>query len=164
MSLEGPAENIGADMAEAAIFVLSSRFEGFPLILLEAMSKGMSVVSFDCPTGPSDIIDDHRNGILVPAEDIDALARGIDEMITDEALRRRTAAAAVETSQQYTMEAVGPQWTALFAELSRTRRPAPGCTLRDSRDVDWIVRARPPLDVCLRTLGALDGVVLQHAW
>ncbi len=125
VSLEGPAENIGADMAEAAIFVLSSRFEGFPLILLEAMSKGMSVVSFDCPTGPSDIIDDHRNGILVPAEDIDALARGIDEMISDEELRRRAAAAAVETSQQYTMEAVGPQWTALFAELSRTRRPAP---------------------------------------
>ena len=70
-------------MAAASIFVLSSRFEGFPLILLEAMSKGMGVVSFDCPTGPSDIIDDHHNGILVPAEDVDALARGIAEMIAD---------------------------------------------------------------------------------
>jgi glycosyltransferase involved in cell wall biosynthesis len=124
VSLEGAAENIGQDMAEASIFVLSSRFEGFPLILLEAMSKGMSVVSFDCPTGPSDIVDDHRNGILVPAEDIDGLARGIDEMISDEELRRRTAAAAVETAQQYTMEAIGPQWTALFGELSRKHRPA----------------------------------------
>ena len=112
-------------MAQASIFVLSSRFEGFPLILLEAMSKGMSVVSFDCPTGPSDIVDDHRNGILVPAKDIDGLARGIDEMIGDEELRRRTAAAAVETAQQYTMEAIGPQWIALFEELNRTRRPAP---------------------------------------
>ena len=125
VSLESPAENIGADMAEAAIFVLSSRFEGFPLILLEAMSKGMSVVSFDCPTGPSDIIDDHRNGILVPAEDIDALARGIDEMISDEALRRRCRGGRRRDVPQYTMEAVGPQWTALFAELSRTRPPAP---------------------------------------
>ena len=121
VSLEGAAENIGQDMAEASSFVLNSRFEGFPLILLEAMSKGMSVVSFDCPTGPSDIVDDHRNGILVPAEDIDGLARGIDEMISDEELRRRTAAAAVETAQQYTMDAIGPQWTALFGELGRKR-------------------------------------------
>ena len=125
VSLEGAAENIGEDMAAAAIFVLSSRFEGFPLILLEAMSKGMSVVSFDCPTGPSDIVDDHQNGILVPAEDVDGLARGIEEMISDEELRRRTAAAAVETAQQYTMEAVGPQWTELFGELSRNRGHGP---------------------------------------
>ncbi|HYH88154.1 MAG TPA: glycosyltransferase family 4 protein [Solirubrobacteraceae bacterium] len=125
VSLEGSAENIGEDMAAASIFVLSSRFEGFPLILLEAMSKGMSVVSFDCPTGPSDIIDDHRNGILVPAEDVDALARGIEEMIADEELRRRSAAAAVETAQEYTMEAIGPRWIALFDDLSRPPRTAP---------------------------------------
>ena len=124
ISLEEPSENIGEDMAAAAIFVLSSRFEGFPLILLEAMSKGMAVVSFDCPTGPGDIVDDHRNGILVPAEDIDALARGIDEMIRDQDLRRSAAVAAVATVQQYTMEAIGPKWTALFDELSRERRSA----------------------------------------
>lgn len=124
VSLEGSAENIGEDMAAASIFVLSSRFEGFPLILLEAMSKGMGVVSFDCPTGPSDIIDDHHNGILVPAEDVDALARGIAEMIADEELRRRTAAAAVVTAQEYTMEAIGPRWTQLFDDLSRARRTA----------------------------------------
>jgi glycosyltransferase involved in cell wall biosynthesis len=125
VSLEGPAHNIGEDMSAASIFVLSSRFEGFPLILLEAMSKGMAVVSFDCPTGPSDIVDDHRNGILVRAEDIDGLARGIDELISDEELRRRTGAAALETAQQYTMEAIGPRWTALFEELSRELRPGP---------------------------------------
>ena len=125
VSLEGSAENIGEDMAAASIFVLSSRFEGFPLILLEAMSKGMGVVSFDCPTGPSDIIDDHQNGILVPAQDVDALARGIAEMIADEELRRRTAAAAALTAQEYTMEAIGPRWTQLFDDLSQARRTAP---------------------------------------
>jgi len=119
--LEGPAEDIGADMAESAVFVLSSRFEGFPLILLEAMSKGMGVVSFDCPTGPADIVDDHRNGLLVPAGDIEGLGRAIREIVEDEALRRRMAAAAVETAQEYTIEAIGPQWEALFAEL-RTER------------------------------------------
>jgi glycosyltransferase involved in cell wall biosynthesis len=124
VTLEGPAEDIGSDMAEASVFVLSSRFEGFPLILLEAMSKGMGVVSFDCPTGPADIVDDHRNGILVPPQDVAALATAIRELVEDEELRRRTAAAAIETAQQYTIEAIGPQWEALLEELtSRGLRP-----------------------------------------
>jgi glycosyltransferase involved in cell wall biosynthesis len=124
VTLEGPAEDIGSDMAEASVFVLSSRFEGFPLILLEAMSKGMGVVAFDCPTGPADIVDDHRNGILVPAEDVEALSHGIREIVEDEELRRRAAAAAVETAQEFTIEAIGPQWEALLAELvsRRSRR------------------------------------------
>ena len=118
VTIEGPAENIGSDMAEASVFVLSSRFEGFPLILLEAMSKGMGIVSFDCPTGPADIVDDHGNGLLVPHEDVEGLGRAIREVVEDEELRRRMAAAAVETAQEYTIEAIGPRWEALFAELS----------------------------------------------
>jgi glycosyltransferase involved in cell wall biosynthesis len=121
VTIEGPAEDIGSDMAEAAVFVLSSRFEGFPLILLEAMSKGMGVVSFDCPTGPADIVDDHRNGLLVPHEDVEGLARAIREIVEDEELRRRMAAEAVETAQQYTIEAIGPRWVELLEGLSRRR-------------------------------------------
>ena len=124
MTIEGPAEDIGADMAEASVFVLSSRFEGFPLILLEAMSKGMGVVSFDCPTGPADIVDDHRNGLLVPHEDVEGLSRAIREIVEDEELRRRTAAAAIETAQQYTIEEIGPHWEELLEELSREPRPS----------------------------------------
>jgi len=119
VTIEGPAEDIGSDMAEAAVFVLSSRFEGFPLILLEAMSKGMGVVSFDCPTGPADIVDDHRNGLLVPHEDVESLSRAIREIVEDEELRRRMAAEAVETAQQYTIEAIGPRWVELLEGLSR---------------------------------------------
>ena len=118
VSLEPPAEDIGSDMAAASVFVLSSRFEGFPLILLEAMSKGMGVVSFDCPTGPADIVDDHRNGLLVPAKDVERLAEAIREIIEDEELRRRMAAAAVETAEQYTIEAIGPLWEELLGEIS----------------------------------------------
>ena len=121
MTIEGPAEDIGADMAEASVFVLSSRFEGFPLILLEAMSKGMGIVSFDCPTGPADIVDDHRNGLLVPHEDVEGLSRAIRELVEDEELRRRTAAAAIETAQQYTIEEIGPQWEA----AARGAQPGP---------------------------------------
>ncbi len=122
VTIEGPAEDIGADMAQASVFVLSSRFEGFPLILLEAMSKGMGIVSFDCPTGPADIVDDHRNGLLVPHEDVEGLARAIRELVEDEELRRRTAAAAIETAQNYTIEAIGPQWEELLGNLSRESR------------------------------------------
>jgi glycosyltransferase involved in cell wall biosynthesis len=115
-------------MATSSIFVLSSRFEGFPLVLLEAMSKGLGIVAFDCPTGPADIVDDHRNGILVPAADVAGLARGIIELIEDDALRRRCAAAAVETAHRYTMEQVGPQWNALLDELRAARGAASGAS------------------------------------
>ena len=77
VTLAGPARNLDEELARASIFVLSSRFEGFPLVLLEAMHAGLAVVSFDCPTGPRDIIDDHRNGLLVPAEDVDGMAEAI---------------------------------------------------------------------------------------
>ena len=81
-------------MAQASIYALSSRFEGFPLVLVEAMSKGMACVAFDCPTGPADIIDDHRNGLLVPAKDVEGLTAALMEMVEDEELRRRCGDAA----------------------------------------------------------------------
>jgi glycosyltransferase involved in cell wall biosynthesis len=121
ISLEGPARDLAADMEKAAMFVLSSRTEGLPLVLLEAMSKGLGIVSYDCPTGPADVIEDHRNGILVPPQDVDALAAAIVEMIEDDELRRRCAAAAVDTARGYRMDAVGPRWEALLSELWEAR-------------------------------------------
>ena len=81
-------------------------------------------MSFDCPTGPADIVEDHRNGLLVPHEDVEGLSRAIREIVEDEELRRRTAAAAIETAQQYTIEEIGPLWEQLLGELSREPRPA----------------------------------------
>jgi glycosyltransferase involved in cell wall biosynthesis len=121
VTLPGP-QDMSVEMAEASIFALSSRFEGFPLILLEAMSKAMAVVAFDCPTGPGDIIDDHENGLLVPEKDVDALAAALSEMMADEDLRRHCAPRAAQTAHEYTMEVVGPQWDALFGELRGARQ------------------------------------------
>jgi glycosyltransferase involved in cell wall biosynthesis len=117
----GATKQLGEALAQASIFVLSSRFEGFPLILIEAMSKGLAVVSYDCPTGPSDIVDDHQNGILVPAKDIDALAEGMRELMADEPLRRRVAAAASESAKAYEIESIGPHWAELFTSLTNAR-------------------------------------------
>jgi glycosyltransferase involved in cell wall biosynthesis len=122
IALEPPARDLGAEMAGASIFALSSRFEGLPLTLLEAMSKGMAIVSFDCPTGPADVIENRRNGLLVPPGDVDAFATGVRELIEDENLRGRCAAAAVETSRRYAIEAIGPQWEGLFRDLHEAQQ------------------------------------------
>jgi glycosyltransferase involved in cell wall biosynthesis len=121
VELVRPMESLRPVMEAASMYVLSSRFEGLPLVLLEAMSKGLPVVSFDCPTGPRDIVDDHRNGILVAAGDIDGLARGMIELVEDPELRRRFGAEAIETAQRYAMTEIGPRWDALLEDL-RNRR------------------------------------------
>ena len=119
-------------MGNASIFVMSSRFEGFPLILIEAMSKAMAVVSFDCPTGPADVIDTGRNGILVPFRDVDALARGILDLIEDEDLRRRCGSAAADTARYYRIENIGSMWDELFAELGAPGADQPAPVVTDS--------------------------------
>jgi glycosyltransferase involved in cell wall biosynthesis len=140
VKLAPPVEDIGTEMARASIFALSSRWEGLPLVLLEAMGVGMAVVSFDCPTGPASVIDDHENGLLIRPRTIAALAAGLEEMISDESLRRRCAAAAVERMREYSMDVIGPRWVeelerawekryrreAARAELSRPGAPTPG--------------------------------------
>jgi glycosyltransferase involved in cell wall biosynthesis len=117
VELAGAVEDMGAEMAAASVYVLSSRYEGFPLVLLEAMTKGLPVVATDCPTGPAQLVEDHRNGILVPPRDIGALARGLRELIEDPELRRRCAAAGVETARPYSPEMVGARWDELLSEL-----------------------------------------------
>jgi glycosyltransferase involved in cell wall biosynthesis len=119
VSIERPARDMGAEMSKASIFVLSSRWEGLPLVLLEAMSVRMAVVSFDCPTGPADVIEDHVNGLLVRPRTLDALEGGLREMMGDEELRRRCAAAATETVRDYTVEAIGARWEQVFEDARR---------------------------------------------
>jgi len=128
VELAGATDDMGGAMAEASIFALSSRYEGFPLILLEAMSKGLACVSFDCPTGPADIIRDHEHGILVPAEHVDPLAGALLEVVADRELRARLGNAARLTSAAYTMDSIGPRWDALVDDLLHvpsTPSPAP---------------------------------------
>jgi glycosyltransferase involved in cell wall biosynthesis len=121
VTLAGPSKDLGAEMANASIFVLSSRWEGLPLVLLEAMSTGMAVVSFDCPTGPADVVDDHVNGLLIRPRKIDMLTAGLNEMIEDETLRRTCAEGAVRTAAGYRMDVVGPQWEALLRDTWEKR-------------------------------------------
>jgi glycosyltransferase involved in cell wall biosynthesis len=122
--LMGRASNMGEELAKASVYVMSSRFEGFPMVLLEAMSKGLAVVSFDCPRGPADLITHGEDGLLVPNGDIDGLAQGMLQLVEDQELRRRLGAAALQTAARYDVEAVGRQWDELLSELLAEHSPS----------------------------------------
>lgn len=101
---------------ESSIYVMSSRYEGFGLVLTEAMSCGVPCVSFNCPFGPSEIIKDGEDGLLVPIDDVQKLADSICRLIEDEQLRKSMGEKAVENVQRYEPHSVMKQWEVLFTE------------------------------------------------
>jgi glycosyltransferase involved in cell wall biosynthesis len=115
--LMGPTQSLGEALAQGSIFVLSSRFEGFGMVIVEAMSKGLAVVSFDCERGPAEIISDGVDGVLVPALDTGALAVAISDLAGDREQRARLGAAGRETARRYDRETIGARWDALLGAL-----------------------------------------------
>ncbi|MDX1786410.1 MAG: glycosyltransferase, partial [Roseovarius sp.] len=94
----------------ADLFVLSSRFEGFPNVLVEAMSAGRACVAFDCDTGPDEIIRDGIDGLLVRDLTDEALAAALDKALGDPELRSRLAEAAPGVAQRYAPSRVLAKW------------------------------------------------------
>ncbi|BAL89764.1 putative glycosyltransferase [Actinoplanes missouriensis 431] len=116
--LRGLSRTLDAEFARASIFALSSRKEGLPMVLLEAMSTGLPVVAFDCPTGPADVVDDGVNGLLVPAEDVPGMAAGLSRLIENGDERTAMGKDARVTAAGYEMPVIVAQWEKLFAELA----------------------------------------------
>lgn len=101
---------------ECGIFVLSSRFEGLPFVLIEAMASGSACVSFDCPSGPRELIDHGSNGFLVPAEQVQALAEAIVKLGEDPKLRKRLGDAARSVSESFSEAQVVARWQEVFCD------------------------------------------------
>ncbi|MEZ5452286.1 MAG: glycosyltransferase [Thiothrix sp.] len=99
-------------MAKAEFQVMSSDYEGYPLVLIEALSLGCPIVSTDCPTGPREIVRDGENGLLVAKGDPDALAAGIDALFFDEPKRARMRKQAVESVRANDITVVADAWLA----------------------------------------------------
>ena len=117
ITINKPTSNIFEEYDRSSIYVLSSRYEGFCLVLLEAMSFGIPCISFNCPHGPSDMITNGEEGILVPVGDINKLADSIEWMITHKEERERMSQNSREKVKYYLAENIMPQWVELFNKI-----------------------------------------------
>lgn len=112
-----PDSNIFDRYLESSIFVLTSLFEPFGLVMPEAMSCGLPVVAFDCPSGPTQIISDGIDGFLIKDRNIDLFANRVCQLIESPDLRLSMGKAAIKSSQKYSADVIMPQWITFFNEL-----------------------------------------------
>lgn len=114
VKLPGRAGNVTDWYQKADLYVMSSLFEGFPNTLVEAMAHGCPVISFDCDTGPRDIIRHEIDGLLVPVGNIPALTASLDQLITDADLRTQYSIRAVEAQNRFSLKQILSLWDRLL--------------------------------------------------
>ena len=117
-------------LAQSDLFVLSSRYEGFGNVIVEAMACGLPIISTDCPSGPSEILRDGEAGMLVPVGDVEALADAMTTVLTDEALRAELAEKASRRAPDFDLSVIGPQYEAFlrsYAQADLQRERGSGC-------------------------------------
>lgn len=119
--VNGRTDSIIEKYLESSIFVLSSRYEGFGMVLTEVMSCGVPPVSFACPSGPRDIITHGVDGLLVENGNIDHLAENICTLIENEDLRKVMGGNARESVKRFRKEVIMAEWKQLFEELMSSR-------------------------------------------
>ena len=120
-TLHEPTTHIGDEYVRSGMLVMSSHYEGFPMVMIEAMACGLPVVSFDFKCGPRDIIGENVNGILVHEGDISGLAHAMVKLMDNDSLRLRLASSARRITETYSEENVMGQWVSLFEELAERR-------------------------------------------
>ncbi|TYC75964.1 glycosyltransferase family 4 protein [Stappia sp. BW2] len=119
VSLPGKSTKPGEWIRNSDILVLSSRFEGFPNVVAEAVVSGLPVVAFDCPYGPRELIFDGENGLLVNDGDVAALAEAIDRLMSSSALRAAMADASLRLRQKLAPETILAQWDRAISDAGR---------------------------------------------
>lgn len=118
VELPGRTANIGNELVGADAFVLTSRFEGFPNVLLEAMAVGLPCVTFDCPSGPREISMDGQVALLVPLNDEHALEVALVRLILDEDFRQALGSSArASVIERFALDKILKKWDSLFQEV-----------------------------------------------
>jgi len=117
VALPGAVGNVGDWLDAADAYALTSRFEGFPNTLIEAMAYGVPALAVDCKTGPREILRHEVDGLLVPQDDPSQLSNSLDRLLGDESLRARFSRSAVEVRQRFAVDRIAQQWETLFREL-----------------------------------------------
>lgn len=119
--MNDPTDNIMEEYLKSSIYVMSSVFEGFAMVLLEAMACGLPCVSFDCPYGPRNVITDGEDGFLVDYLNSKALADSICKLIEDEGLRKQMGKNGCKNVLRYSRESIMPQWISLFESVTKNK-------------------------------------------
>lgn len=114
--LMGPTRNIGKEYSESSMIVMSSHYEGFPMVMIEAMACGLPAVSFDFKCGPRDIIKEGENGLVVTDGDIDGLAEAMVTLMRDDDLRQRMGEEAKKVVETFSEAKVMDKWVRLYEE------------------------------------------------
>ena len=116
--LYGSTLDIKKEYLNSSLFVFSSRFEGFGMVLIEAMACGLPVVSFDCPCGPKDIVRYDEDGLLVPSGNTDSLADAMHRLMSDDDLRKDMASKAIINVRRFQLDEIAQRWKTLFNSVS----------------------------------------------
>lgn len=106
----GNTKDINGVYQRAKILAMTSRFEGLPLVLIEAKSFGVACISFDCETGPREIIDDCADGYLIKSDDFEEFTKKLSNIMNNEVLLKSLQETALKNSEKFNLESIAPRW------------------------------------------------------
>ena len=114
-----PTSDIEDKLVEASLYVMTSRFEGLPMVLLEAMAVGLPLVSFDCKCGPRDVIEDGKNGYLIPDGDLLLMEERINSLLNDDEKLKEMSLYSKKTAMRFSHEKIMERWIELFQSVKK---------------------------------------------